>query len=124
MFALHHALARGNALPLIEALLDSGADPLLRAPRLGDASAVALAARAGRADALDLFERRGFRIEQKLDLPVANELQDRPALRIGESIPVRRGEQQVTAGAGGFIDEGVHRHRAIMARVILRSAFG
>jgi hypothetical protein len=58
--ALHHALARDNALPLLEALLDHGADPGLRAPNHGDRSAVAVAARAGRADALALFQRRGF----------------------------------------------------------------
>lgn len=58
--ALHHALARGNRLSLVEALLDFGADPSLPAPSLDDRSAVAMAARAGRADALDLFRRRGF----------------------------------------------------------------
>jgi ankyrin repeat protein len=58
--ALHHALARGNALPLLEALLDAGADPSLGNPRHKDLSAVAIAARMGRADALDAFERRGF----------------------------------------------------------------
>jgi Ankyrin repeats (many copies) len=61
--ALHHALARDNAPPLLEALLDHGADPGLEAPRLGRRSAVAIAARAGRADALELFQRRGFAIE-------------------------------------------------------------
>ena len=58
--ALHHALARDNALPLIEALLEHGADPSLTAPGHHDRSAVAVAARAGRSDALDLFRRRGF----------------------------------------------------------------
>jgi len=58
--ALHHALARGNARPLLEALLDAGADPSLGNPRHQDLSAVAIAARMGRADALDAFERRGF----------------------------------------------------------------
>ncbi|MGN6869471.1 MAG: ankyrin repeat domain-containing protein [Solirubrobacteraceae bacterium] len=61
--ALHHALARGNRLALLEALLDFGADPSLRAPSLGDRTAVAVAARAGRADALDRFGRRGFAVE-------------------------------------------------------------
>jgi hypothetical protein len=58
--ALHHSLARCNALPLIEALLDFGADPSLPGPRHQGRSAIALAARSGRADALDLFARRGF----------------------------------------------------------------
>jgi ankyrin repeat protein len=62
--ALHHSLRRDNALALIEALLDFGADPtLMTGPRSGGASAVAVAARAGRADALELFGRRGFAIE-------------------------------------------------------------
>jgi ankyrin repeat protein len=58
--ALHHALARDNALPLLEVLLDFGADPILGAPRWQSRSAVAIAARAGRADALELFRRRGY----------------------------------------------------------------
>jgi hypothetical protein len=53
--ALHHSLARGNALPLLEALLDAGADPSLGNPRHGDLSAHAIAARMGRVDALELF---------------------------------------------------------------------
>jgi len=61
--ALHHSLARDNALPLLEALLDFGADPNLRAPRHEDRSAVAVAARSGRADALELFGSRGFATE-------------------------------------------------------------
>ena len=47
--ALHHSLARDNALPLLEALLDFGADPTLRAPRHEDRTAVAVAERSGRA---------------------------------------------------------------------------
>jgi ankyrin repeat protein len=58
--ALHHSLDRDNAVPFLEALLDSGADPTLTAPAHEGRSAVAVAARAGRADALDLFTRRGF----------------------------------------------------------------
>jgi hypothetical protein len=58
--ALHHSLARGNALPLLEALLDAGADPSMSNPRHHDLTAPAIAARMGRGDALDLFERRGF----------------------------------------------------------------
>ena len=61
--ALHHSLARDNALPLLEALMDFGADPLLTAPLRDGRSAVAVAARAGRADALELFQQRGFPIE-------------------------------------------------------------
>ena len=61
--ALHHSLARDNALPLLEALLDFGADATLQAPWQDNRSAVAVAARAGRADALELFRRRGFTTE-------------------------------------------------------------
>jgi hypothetical protein len=61
--ALHHSLDRDNAIVLIEALLDAGADPTLGAPRFDDRSAVAVAARLGRADAMEAFARRGFAIE-------------------------------------------------------------
>ncbi|HEY2160592.1 MAG TPA: ankyrin repeat domain-containing protein [Solirubrobacteraceae bacterium] len=61
--ALHHSLARDNALALLEGLLDHGADPSLRAPRHEGRSAATVAARAGRADALELFDARGFRVE-------------------------------------------------------------
>jgi ankyrin repeat protein len=61
--ALHHALARDNALSMLELLLDFGADPSLGAQRAGGRSAVAVAARAGRADALALYRRRGFAID-------------------------------------------------------------
>ena len=57
--ALHHALARDNPPALLEALLDSGADPSLTAPRRDGRSAVAMAADAGRADAVEVFRRRG-----------------------------------------------------------------
>jgi hypothetical protein len=60
--ALHHSLGRGNALPLLEALLDFGADPCLTTSGGDDRSAVATAARLGRVDALGAFERRGFAI--------------------------------------------------------------
>jgi hypothetical protein len=58
--ALHHSLARDNALPFLQALLDFGADPTLGAPRHQDRSAVAVGVRSGRADALELFGARGF----------------------------------------------------------------
>ena len=61
--ALHHALGRDNALPLLEALLDFGADPSLPAPSREGRSAVAMAARVGRADVLELFRRRGFVVD-------------------------------------------------------------
>jgi hypothetical protein len=53
---LHHALARDNALPMFELLLEHGADPGERSEGL---TAVARAAREGRSDVLELFERRG-----------------------------------------------------------------
>ena len=58
--ALHHALARDNALLTIELLLEHGADPSLVCRGL---SAVARAAREGRSDVLELFERRGISVE-------------------------------------------------------------
>jgi ankyrin repeat protein len=58
--ALHHALLRDNALPILEAMLDHGADPTLTA---GATSGVAMAARRGRGDALALFERRGISLQ-------------------------------------------------------------
>lgn len=57
--ALHHALARDNALEIIELLLDHAADPLLHC---GGRSAVSLAARRGRGDVLAAFEQRGIAV--------------------------------------------------------------
>lgn len=65
--ALHNAILSDNALPIVEALLDHGADPM-RATECADtmrggparAPAAALAARRGRGDVLELFERRGI----------------------------------------------------------------
>jgi len=56
---IHQAIARDNAISIVELLLDHGADPSLRR---GDASAVALAARRGRRDVLESIERRGLPI--------------------------------------------------------------
>lgn len=58
-YPIHHAIARDNFRPLIEALLDHGADPLLE--QEGE-SAVGRAARRGRRDLLELFRQRGFQI--------------------------------------------------------------
>jgi ankyrin repeat protein len=60
--ALHQALRRDNGLPIVEAMLDYGADPSLVSAKEGRSGA-AIAARAGRGDALDAFERRGLPIE-------------------------------------------------------------
>jgi ankyrin repeat protein len=61
--ALHHSLARDNALPLLDTLVHYGADPSLTAPNHGGRSASAVAARMGRADALELFTRRGHELD-------------------------------------------------------------
>ncbi|HET7038650.1 MAG TPA: ankyrin repeat domain-containing protein, partial [Gemmatimonadales bacterium] len=54
---LHHALARDNALEIIDLLLDRGADP---GAADGGFTAVARAARLGRGDVLASLERRGI----------------------------------------------------------------
>lgn len=54
---LHHALARGNRLAIIELLLDHGADPLLTNERDGQ-TGIVKAAREGRGDVLQLFAQR------------------------------------------------------------------
>jgi ankyrin repeat protein len=59
LLPLHHALARDNGLPIIELLLDHGADPLLVS---GGLSGVARAAREGRSDVLEVFEQRGIAV--------------------------------------------------------------
>jgi ankyrin repeat protein len=68
--AIHHALLSDNALEIIEALLDHGADPTLIASRPerwrpvpSGRSAIAIAARRGRGDVLQLLERRGIPTE-------------------------------------------------------------
>ncbi len=67
--ALHNALLSDNALPIIEVLLDHGANPALKGSRpdvcrsAAGKSAVSLAARRGRGEVLDLFERRGVPLE-------------------------------------------------------------
>lgn len=67
--ALHNSLLSDNGLPIIELLLDHGADPLLLAERADrwdkeftGHSSVSIAARRGRRDALELFEQRGFSV--------------------------------------------------------------
>lgn len=58
--AIHHGIARDNALAIIELLLDHGADPTLK---VNGQTAAALAARRGRADVLASFERRAVPVE-------------------------------------------------------------
>ena len=53
---LHHAIDRDDALTIVVALLEHGADP---ARAVDGLSAAALAARTGRGDVLDALERRG-----------------------------------------------------------------
>jgi ankyrin repeat protein len=57
---LHHAIERGNDLPIINLLLDHGADPHLKEDGI---TAIERAVRKGRADLLKEFERRGIPIE-------------------------------------------------------------
>lgn len=59
-YPLRHALLRSNALPIIQLLLDHGADPYLMWDGL---NAISLAAREGRNDVLRLFEERGIVME-------------------------------------------------------------
>jgi ankyrin repeat protein len=58
--ALHQALRRDNALPIVTRLLDAGADPFVEWNGL---SGVAMAARDGRGDVLELLEARGVALE-------------------------------------------------------------
>jgi ankyrin repeat protein len=67
--ALHNAVLSDNGLPIIEVLLDYGANPTRVAERPdrirtaeANQTAISMAVRRGRADVLDLFERRGFPI--------------------------------------------------------------
>ena len=57
---MHHGIKRDNGLPMIELLLDYGADATLTKD---GATAVQLAAQRGRGDLLELFESRGVPIE-------------------------------------------------------------
>jgi hypothetical protein len=66
---LYNAVLSDNYLPIIERLLDHGADPLAIAlcpdrgsPRRGHQSVAQLAARRGRGDVLDAFAKRGVAI--------------------------------------------------------------
>ena len=59
-YALHHALARGNALSIILLLIHHGADPYLVS---GGLTAIARAAREGRSDVLSLFAQKGILVE-------------------------------------------------------------
>ncbi len=68
--ALHNAILSDNALAIVVALLQHGADPTQRTERAdgirsapAGTSAVAIAAMRGRGDVLDLFEARGVPIE-------------------------------------------------------------
>jgi ankyrin repeat protein len=59
LVALHHAIARDNALAIIDLLLDHGADPMIEGPRFRK-TGIALAAHRGRGDVLETMARRGF----------------------------------------------------------------
>jgi ankyrin repeat protein len=58
--ALNHAIARDNAIEIIDLLFEHGADPMSKSR---DVSAAALAARKGRGDVLGSIDRRGLRYE-------------------------------------------------------------
>ncbi len=77
---IHHAIARNNALAMIELLLDHGADP--RVQKDG-ATAIERAARKGRGDLLALFKQRGVPVElQGVDrLIAACATDDPPTIR-------------------------------------------
>jgi ankyrin repeat protein len=59
--ALHQAILRDNRLPIIEEMLDHGADPALT--NAAGRSAVAMAARRGRGDVLETLGRRGVPLQ-------------------------------------------------------------
>ncbi len=77
---LHQAVRRGNALEVVELLIEHGADPSLPDGKDGR-SAVEMAARRERADLLDLFERRGFQVDPQLRKRTRFEHAD-PILRV------------------------------------------
>jgi ankyrin repeat protein len=60
--ALLHALLRDNRLPMIELLLDFGAEMNVRSTRYG-LTGYQLAARRGRGDVLEMLERRGIALQ-------------------------------------------------------------
>ncbi len=110
---IHHAIARDNALEMIELLLEHGADPLVVKDGM---SAVERAARRGRADLLALFERRRIALEFPgvLRLIAACARKDAPAARaIAEREPalvhdvVAQGGQLLAEFAGTWNTEGV-----------------
>jgi len=70
VYPIHHALARGNRIEIIELLLDHGAktDVLDK----NNLTAIAHAAREGRGDVLELFKKRGIELDlQGADLLIA-----------------------------------------------------
>lgn len=115
--ALHQALRRDNAIEIVEALLERGADPLLPGDRDGQ-SAASIAARRGRADALELFARRGHAMAfDKTDaLLAACARDDGAALRsLSSSSPgivralIARGGAPLAEFAGNGNTAGVRR---------------
>ncbi len=101
--AIHHALARDNALAMFELLLNHGADPL----RVKDGlTAVARAAREGRSDVLELFAEHG--------IPVALTGVDRliAACAMGDAAAVRA----VAAEEPGLIGEVLAMGGGLLAR--------
>jgi ankyrin repeat protein len=96
---LQHALVRDNDLPIIELLLDHGADFAARHPDLTTTS-LGLAARRGRSDILDLAKRRGVSVE----LPGVDGLL--AACALGDDEAIRRIAQSQPAIVRELVSDG------------------
>jgi ankyrin repeat protein len=101
--AIHQALRRDNVLPIVERLLDAGADPFLEWKGL---SGAAMAARFGRGDVLERLEARGFAVafSGALRLVAACARRDEAQVRaLASSEPALAAE--VLASAGELLGE-------------------
>jgi ankyrin repeat protein len=112
-FPLMHAIARNNGLPMIELLLDHGADPLLAK---NGTTPVLLAARRGRGDILAAFERRGIPlrfdgVDRLIAACARNDVAAVAQMRAAEPQLVRellaQGDTLLTVFTGTWNTEGV-----------------